>query len=41
MLEVFQSVAKWPVDRERLNSLWREDDIENAVFLSMCEDIPS
>ena len=41
MLEIFQSVQKWSVDKERLNSLWREGDIENAVFLSMWEDILS
>ena len=41
ILEVFQSVGKWPVDKERLISLWRKNDIENAVFLSMLKDIPS
>ena len=39
MFEVFQSVGKWPVDR--LNRLWSEDDIENAMFLSVWEAIPS
>ena len=41
MFEDFQSEGKRPLDRERLNSLCRDGDIEWAVFLSMWEEIPS
>ena len=41
ILEDFQSEGKRPLDRERLNSLCRDGDIEWAVFLSMWEDILS
>ena len=41
MFDNFQSEGKWPLDRERLNSLCKDGDIEWAVFLSMWEEIPS
>ena len=41
MLEHFHSVGKWPVERERLNSLQRDVEMEKAVFFNMWEDIPS
>ena len=41
IFEDFHRVGKQPVERDRLKTLQRDEEVERLVFLSICEDMSS